>query len=351
MAKKNTKGKEKLNYAAEVKRLKTDGPERLYLLYGPEDYLREQFLIQLKKICLPDGESSFSFRRFDGPGLDMKDLYAAVDAMPFMSELSFIELHDVDINRLKEPEEFIKLMADIPDYCVLVFVQNSQFEPDGRLKQIKAIRENGRDMCFAQQSQGQLFDWIGRRFAAAGKNVDFDAVQRLIFVSGDLMNRLIPEIEKIAAYSEGERVTIKDVDAVAHHIPEADIFNMTDCIANRQYNNAVEILSELLADSAMKDGAIYILATLGAQLRKLYAARIALDRGMGEKYVMDTCSVKYEFMAQKLMRSARGFSLEQLGDMLVLCAEADYKMKCSSLDDNDILVETMMRIAARTENA
>ena len=42
MAKK--KEEEKLNYNAELRRLKQQGPECLYLLWGPEDYLREQYL-------------------------------------------------------------------------------------------------------------------------------------------------------------------------------------------------------------------------------------------------------------------------------------------------------------------
>ena len=53
MAKKYGKDEEKLNYAAAVRELKQQGPERVYLLWGPEDYLREQYLVQLKKVCLP----------------------------------------------------------------------------------------------------------------------------------------------------------------------------------------------------------------------------------------------------------------------------------------------------------
>ena len=90
MAKKNSK-EEKLNYSAELRRLKDFGPERLYLLRGPEDYLREQYLGQLKKICLPEGEDSFSYKRINGPELDMHELRMAVDAMPFMTERSFVD--------------------------------------------------------------------------------------------------------------------------------------------------------------------------------------------------------------------------------------------------------------------
>ena len=55
MAKK--KEEEKLNYNAELRRLKQQGPERLYLLWGQEDYLREQYLGQLKAPAASGGEA------------------------------------------------------------------------------------------------------------------------------------------------------------------------------------------------------------------------------------------------------------------------------------------------------
>ena len=97
-------------------------------------------------------------------------LREALDAIPFMSERSFVELRGVDINKVKDADAAAKILTDIPDYCTVAFVQSAQYEPDGRLKLIKAIRANGHDMKFTQQSQGQLVDWITRRFAAAGND-------------------------------------------------------------------------------------------------------------------------------------------------------------------------------------
>ena len=345
MAKKNPKEeKKKLNYTAEIKLLNEEGPRNLYLMYGPEDYLREQFLAALKKSCLPQGEDDFSFRRINGPELDLTELARAVDSVPFMSERSFVEIRDVDINKIPEPDTFAAIIRDIPDYCTLCFVQSSGYEPDGRYKQIRALKEHAHVMEFVQQSQGQLYGWVGRRFAAAGKSIDFDAVQRLIFVSGDLMNHLIPEIEKIAAYTQSERVTVADVDAVAHHIPDADVFSITEFISKKEFNNAAELLAELLSDKS--NDPIYILAILGFQFRRLYAARLALENGIEPVKLMDVCGLKYEFVAKKLMSSARGFSLQQLERAVEMCAETDYKMKSGSVDDRELLKELVIRIAA-----
>ena len=276
MAKKN---EEKFNYKAVVRKLKENGPQNLYLLWGPEDYLREYFLSEIKGLCLPDGDDSFSYKRMNGPDLDAVELQQAVDAFPFLSERSLVEVRGVDLNRLKDADAVIKVLADIPDYCTVVFVQGTDFEPDGRLKQIKKLRSIAEEIEFTQQQQNELTRWIAKRFAALGKSIEFDASQRLIFISGDLMNRLIPEIDKIAAYAKGERVTVSDVEAVAHHIPEAVIFTMTDQISQKSLNNALATLSELLSDK--NNEPIAMLGMLGLQMRRLYGAKLAQTQNLG----------------------------------------------------------------------
>ncbi len=344
MAKKYGKNEEKLNYSAAIRELRQKGPERVYLLWGPEDYLREQYLRELKKISLPEGEDSFSYHRMDGPELDIDRLRLAADALPFMTERSFIELRDVDVNKIKDSEALEKLLKDVPDYCVIAFILGPNYEPDGRLKSVKALRQHSKELRFTNQSQGQLTDWLVRRFAAAGKSIELDAAQRLIFISGELMSGLIPEIEKVAAYAKGERVTIGDVEAVANHVPEAVIFDMTEYIAQKKYNSALSVLAELLSDK--NNEPIAMLAMLGMQMRRLYAARLALDQGLGTKYLTDECAIKSDYVAKKLLGAAKGFTLEQLIRAVELCAETDYKMKSSSQDERELLKEAVLRIAA-----
>ena len=343
------KKEEAFNYPAELRTLKERGPERLYLLWGPEDYLREQYLFQLKKICLPEGEDDFSYKRIDGPALDANAFQQAVDAMPFMTEHTLIELRDVDINKLADADACMKTISDIPDYCTIVFVQNAEYEPDGRLRFVKTLRSEGKELKFTQQSQGMLTDWIVRRFAAAGKRIDLSAAQRLIFISGDLMSRLIPEIEKIAAYASTNKVTQEDVEAVANHIPEAVVFEMTELMAQKKVNSALSVLSELLADK--NNEPIMMLAVLGKQMRQLYAARLALEKNLGTKYVMEVCSMKYDYIAAKLLTAAKGFTLAQLRRAVELCAETDYRMKSSGADPKELLKEAVLRIAAGESHA
>lgn len=348
MAKK-TRTEEKFNYGESIRRLRQTGPQRLYLIWGPEDYLAEQYLSELRRLCVGEEADDFSYRKLNERDFSALALAEAIDSVPFLSERSMVEVRGVDLNKLSETDEVIKAISDIPDYCTVVFLCEPSFEPDKRLKLYKTFAKAGVEIHVTAQLSDALIKWIVKRFAASDKSVELNAAQRLITVSGDIMSGLIPEINKIAAYAKGEKVTIEDVNAVAHHIPETMVFDMTESMARGEYNAAMSLLGELLDDK--NNDPIMILAVLGNQMRQLYAASVAIQSGQGKDYLMKTCSLKHDFVASKLMTSARRFSQVQLRRAVELCAETDYAMKSSATEPKELLKECVMRIAAGETDA
>lgn len=347
MAKKS-KQEEKFNYRETVRELKENGPKNLYLIWGPEDYLAEQFFAEIKKLCVTDEGDEFSYRRLTERDFNAVALREAVDSVPFLSERSLVEVRGIDLNRLKEiyeiSDEMTDILSDIPEYCTVVFMCGAGFEPDRRQKIYKTIAKHGCMICVTAQTGDQLIKWVIKRFAAAGKGIGLNAAQRLISVSGTLMSRLIPEIDKVASYAKGDTVTEADVDAVAHHIPEAVVFDMTDALAKGENNTAMRLLRELLGDK--NNEPIQLIAIVGMQMRRLYAARVAIDNDLGADYLTKTLSLNYDFIAPKLMASARRFSAEQLKRAVELCAQTDYAMKSSRTEPAELLKDCVMRIAA-----
>ena len=349
MAKKNEKkpqkAAERLNYGEISRELKSGGPQRLYLLYGAEDYLREAFLGELKSLCLPNGEDDFSYRRLDGRSLELRQLEEAVNAMPFLTERTLTEVRGFEPSRWRDAEAdaLERLLSDIPEYSTLVFVQDAGGEPDQRQKSVKAIKKYGRLINFTAQGQSPLVKWIGKRFAALGKAVTPDACLALIYTSGELMSGLIPEIEKLGAGVRGDTVTAADVERMALRRPEARIFDMTDCLAARDFDGAARILADLIA---MGEEPIVTVAGIGTQMRRLYAARLAIDEKLGPDFVKELYKINYGFILDKLMRAARGFTLGALAESVKLCAETDYAMKSSSVDDTELLRDLLIKLAA-----
>ena len=337
-----------LDYAAEIKTLKSEPPGNIYLLYGEEDYLRDRYLEALKAVCIPEGESGFSYKRFDGPAIDAAELGKATDVLPFLTERTFIELRNIDINKTADTDQLIAVLSSVPEYCTVCFVQDAAYETDGRIRFVKFLKEKGKALEFTSQDQTKLFNWIKRRFEALGKEIDNGTIQRLVFISGDLMNTLIPEIEKVATYSKGRKILPADIEAVASHIPEADVFEMVNLISDKRYDAALHLLSELLRN---KDNTpIAVLNTLTFQLRRLYGAKLALAEGKKSREIKEILNIRYDFIAEKLVYSAGKFTASQLENALRSSIETEYSMKSTGGDDLELLKTLFVKLIAEDKN-
>lgn len=337
--------KEILDYGKLKKELAANGPSRVYLLYGAEEYLREDFVALLKKTCLPDGDDDFSYKKLNQENFSPRAFEDAVDALPFLTERTFVEVRSVDLNRLNESDsnKITKLISSLPDYCTVAFVQDSGYEPDGRKKLTKAIKKHGKDVEFTEQPQNSIVKWVRKRFAAHQKFISPENAEYLVNYSGHLMQQLIPEIEKIAAFAQGEEITVYEIEAVASKSAETAVFELSDKIAANNFDEAAEVMGELIGRKDTEP--IMLLAMIGNQMRNIYAAKLAEAERRDRSYIMDITGVKFEFLVKKLQENAKRFSLSRLERAVVLCAETDYLMKSSSVDDDELLKELLVKLA------
>ena len=336
--------KEKLDYTALIRRLRAEGPGKLYLLWGEETYLREQFTSELRRACLGDAPDDFDYKRFNGENIDLRLLSEAVDSMPFFAERVYIELRGFDLNKCKaeDAETLKELFSTLPDFCTLAILLPTAGEPDGRLSLYKTLRKHGEIIEFTPQAHSQLVRWIQRRAEAGGKTISPADAEYLMFNCGELMSHLGNEIAKLTHYCRGEAITRADIDAVTDRSLEATVFQMTDALAARDYNAASASLAELLEK---QESPIMLLAMMGRQFRQLLIARVALDCRLGRDYLASVCGTQSEFVLRKLSSAARGFTQDQLRHAVRLCAETDYAMKRSSAEDETLLCNLLLKLA------
>ena len=317
----------------------------LYVFHGEEAYLRDFYLGQLKKKLLPAGMEEFNLHTFQPKECDPKRLEQAVDCLPMMSERTMILVYDYDLFKASagDKEAFTALFADLPDYVCLVFICDLiEYKPDARTKLAAAIKQHGSTVKFTRQEQGDLVDWIRRRFRALDHDIDSELARYLIFLCGDLMTGLISEIGKIGAYARHRVITREDIDAVATPQLDAVVFRMTDAIGEGKFDRAAAVLGELYQ---MQEPPIRIMWSLGRQMRQLYSARLALEQGRGPSYVAALWGIK-PYPAEKLVNSARRFTLGWCRKAVVRCGQVDLAMKSTGQDGQQLLTGLLLELAA-----
>ena len=193
------------------KSLKSGEPERCYILYGQERYLREHYTRELRLAVLGQEDDPFNLRQYEGKDLDLSELAEAVDAYPSFSERTMIEVRDLDLFHCDEDrtKKLIALLKDLPEYCCLVFLFDTvEYKVDKRKKTLaETVRNYAVSVEFPVQGQGELSRWVIRRFAAQKKEISQEDAAYLIFLCGSLMEGLVNEIGKIAVYARESRIT------------------------------------------------------------------------------------------------------------------------------------------------
>jgi DNA polymerase-3 subunit delta len=347
MAKTYKQDKPTLNYSEELKKLRADGPERVYILRGEEDYLRDSFLKELRTRCVEEGSEAFNYHRLQGANLDLSDLRQAVEAMPFMGEHTLTEVREFDINRTAayDGDGLKALLADLPEWATVAFVFAPGYAPDNRLGIMKAVKKLGHDMEFSSPREAELIRWVTRRAEDLGKEIDGTTANYLMWVCGSRMNTLIPEIVKIAGVAKGKAITKADIDAVAKRAPETTIFNLTDALGAKEYDKAAGLLADLLADR--DEPPQKQIAMVSEQFRRLYVARVAQEYGKGEDYIT-SCIPELSgrsFLVNQLRKTCRSYSLPRLARAVRLCVECDYGMKNGGPEPAERMKELLLRLA------
>jgi DNA polymerase-3 subunit delta len=326
--------------------LKAGEPENVYIFYGEEAYLREHYLGMLRKLIVPGGMEDFNLHRLDGRSAAVQNIADAAEALPMMSEKTLVVVTDMDVYKLNETQrnQLIALLGDFPPYCCLVFVYDTvAYKPDGKMKKLKdALAKRACAVEFRAQGQSDLVNWVSRHFAERGKTIDRAAAEHLIFTCGTLMTGLLPEIEKISSYSTGKKITTEDINAVADPIVEADVYAMTNAISRGDYDGAAETLGKLLKK---QEEPIRLLSLIGAEMRKLYTARIAIENGRDRGWLVDVWGMRSDYPAKLLMQSARSVTKKWCRDGVALCRKADLAMKSTGADSGDILKLLLMQLA------
>ncbi len=335
-SKPDTSGFEKLK-----KDLSAGKPGQLYIFHGEETYLRDHYLGRLREVILTGGLGEFNRHNIGAKEMSPHALEEAVDCLPMMAERTLVEVADFDLFKAGEKEEYIRILSNLPDYCCLVFVYDVlEYKPDARTKLAQAVKAHGTAVNFPRQGQRELTDWVRRHFKALGKDIDPRLCWELIELCGDLMHNLQQEISKIAAYAKEDHITRADIEAVAAPQLSAVVFRIADAIGEKNFDRAAATLGELYQ---MQKTPYEILSALGKQMRQLYSARLALAGGKGSGYVAQLWGMRYP--ADRLMSSARRFSLPWCRRAVVRCAQTDLAMKSTGQDAKELLTTLLLELA------
>lgn len=345
----------KLNEKTLWKNIKSQEYLPVYLLKGNEPYLKLNYANLLAGSVVPAGLEVFNYHKLDGETVTMNELVECVEALPAMCERTCVLVHDLDFEKLSDPdrEALVDLLSDAPDTCTLIFWQDTVGFPQKtkKMKELLAlIDEAGAVVDLDARTRQDLVKFVVTECGKSDRVISAYTAEYLIDNVGEDMSNLVTEIEKLCNFAERE-ITQADIDSVCIRSLEATAFQMIDALLDNQFDRVFRSLG-ILFD--MKTEPMMILGALVSTYSDMYRAKVIAHEGGQQRDLKKLFPQAYksDFKLRNAFRRAGRFSMPALRKSLELLAEADTKLKSTSVDHRTVFEKLMIELAlARRQKA
>ena len=327
----------------------------LLLLWGEDAPLMAGYKRRLERwavTAFPD----FNRSQYDGRfPLDLEALGDAARSLPMMAPRRFVLVEDLDPGLLSTGglEKLRQLAEELPEETLLVMTMGSVL-PDLKKKgskgaQVFQLCERLGGVCqFPKPAGAAAVQRMVSAAEKAGSSISKDAAQLLAEYCGREPQRMLTEVQKLAAHSP-EGITPEDVRSLVAPVTEARVFDLPDKIIARNFTAAMAAINDLVF---LRESPVSILSILSMAFVDLYRAGVARKAGIPDaeaKKALGYGGSGYRY--DKGAQNQRKFSIPTLERILELLAEADKQMKTTGPDARVVLETTVAEIFREMEGA
>lgn len=305
--------------------IKTGNYKQVYLFFGEETYLKQQYKQKLLSALNPEGDI-MNFSRYEGKGIQVREVIDLCETMPFFAEYRVILVENSGFFKNK-CEELADYMKELPDYVRLLFVES---EVDKRSRMYKAVKNCGRIVEFARQDEKSLMRWAAGILGREGRKITQRDMELLLTKTGTDMGNLRMELEKLITYTMGrDVVTAKDIEDVCTTQTANKIFDMVRFVTERNQKRALELYYDLLT---LREPPMRILFLLAKQFRQLLLTKKLTAEGISGQELSSRLGVP-SFVVRNLSSCARAYTVEELEGAVKDFVDAEEAVKTGQLGD------------------
>lgn len=320
---------------AELERSLRERFEPLYLLVGPERYLRRAAVQSISDVALSTtlirefNESSFSLLTDS-----VQSAIAAAEQLPMMSDRRVVRVRDFARLRDADEDVLISYLANPSPSTVMIFTAD---DLDKRKKSTKALLECCTVVDFSPLRDSEAKAWAKTYLKTLKTSADDQVLSEIINLVGTDVQTLANEIDKLgsAALDNDGRITIELVDELIGRSRELSNFELGDHLLANNRKRALETLHRLLDDGAEP---VMLIGLIAGNYHRLALGKHLFARG-GRDEVFRAVSMppfKRDAYIATLQRNdakkiARGIQLTAAADLAIKTSQATPRLQLEML--------------------
>lgn len=317
-----------------------------YIFHGDDDLRIDEEVgaIVAKMNEQPNGDLNTA--HFEGATTPVPEILGAALAYPFLADkrlvivkelLAWITRKGAGETGKQAVEGLLEALPKLPEWARVVFVERGKLADSNKILKLAQSDSNGYEKAFIAPKDST--SWIVKRAKDVyNATIEPAAATALASVTVSDLRRADNELFKLVSYvGEGRAISEADVRLLTPYVAEASMFEMVDALAEGRGKVAVSLVHRLLEQDADVFG-LYGMIT--RQFRLLLLAKEHLSNGGSPKEIASAISV-HPYVADKLAKQSRSFSLEQLETIYRALQDYDFKMKTGQIEPHlalDLLI-------------
>ena len=301
----------------------------VYLLFGEDEYLRNEYLKKIKK-SFDTLQLGINYIQIDET--NVTQIISDIETPAFGLDKKLIIAKDTGLFKKKNAfseklAEYLKENANNLEDVVLVFAEQ-EVEKN---KLFNTIKEVGQALEFKEQNIAQLIKKVKSLANAYKVEIKENVAGYFIECVGTNMSDIINEIRKLIEYAgSGGEIKKEDIDSLSIKKSESIIFDLTDNLGKKKIDVALDVLHNLIY---AKEPVQRILVMLYNHFKKLYIIKLAVEEN---RNVAQSLNLKPNqmFLVNKYTAQAKAFNKEELRNLLEELIKIDEYSKSGKIDLN-----------------
>ena len=253
----------------------------VYLFIGPNTYLKEKALADLKSSLLKES-SGLDYKLFRGGETDFREISESISTIPFLSSHRVVAVKNIEELDSEDLTRLTGYIRKIPKSTYLILDTDEEDTPleSGDLRRSLSIKR------FGDLTDSEIRVWMRafvRTISGGNKKIDDDAILELTELHGRNLFILSNELEKLAAYAGNRNeIALNDVLNVAGRSLNSSAFELTAAIEKNKVDEALRIISDLVITGKKH---YEIIGLLCWHIKRLLRAKVLQSKGRSDMYL------------------------------------------------------------------
>ena len=323
----------------------------IHLIHGKDDYQVRKAVAAIRDaLAASDDMLASNTTVLDGPGLAPAELLAHATTVPFLASnrLVIVEgllraLGEVKGGRRKKKADAddpfepwrqaaaqLSSPATMPETTTLVFVEGELAKTNPAFPIFAPI---ARTVEYAPLQSGDVATWIERSAKEKKLKLAAGVARRLAdLIGGDLWT-LDNELDKLAAYANGETIDERMLTELVSAAHETKVWDLTDAVVAGNQRKAITAMRRLLGDGQHPQ---VLLIMIARSYRQLVLVKDARDRRASREETQRVSGVP-GFKLNEIGSLAGRYSWPELRRAYRKLLDADLNVKRGLQDDESSL--------------